>query len=192
MENLTKLFSKYIHRDGASDLLEWLKTTDFFTAPASTRFHGDHEGGLCEHSVFVFKHLANLSQCYRRVLGIASWEEKSETIAITALLHDLCKIGLYKIDFRNQKDENGKWKKVPFYTSKEDDPCGGHGFKSVFVIEDYMKLTREEQVAIANHMGAYDRMPTDFTHGTAFERYPLAFLLHTADCAATYFDEKKQ
>ena len=189
-EMFVKLYQENIHREEA--LLEWIKTTDFFEAPASTRFHGDYEGGLCEHSMNVFRQFARLCNAYREPLGISSWQDKRESVAICALLHDLCKIGCYKKEMRNKKDETGQWIQVPFYTFEEDHPMGGHGYKSVFLIEDYMKLTDEERVAIACHMGAYDRAAGDYSLTNAFEKYPFAFLLHTADSAATFMDEAKK
>lgn len=187
-----KQWTENVHREGADKLLEWLKASDFFSAPASVRRHGDHEGGLCEHSLNVFRQLARICNTYKAELGISSWKDKAESIAICALLHDVCKVGCYKTEMRNKKDENGQWIQVPFYTFDEDNPMGGHGFKSVFLISDFMKLTDEERVAIANHMGPYDRAPGDYALGGAFEMYPFAFLLHVADSAATFMDEKKE
>lgn len=186
-------YNAHIKREGSAELLAWLGTTDFFIAPASTRFHGDYEGGLCQHSLNVFQQFCRLCNCYKTSLGIESWRDKAESIAICALLHDLCKVGCYKVEMRNKKnDETGQWEKVPFYTYQEDNPMGGHGYKSVFLISDYMKLTNEERIAIATHMGAFDRTPGDFALSDAFEEYPFAFLLHVADCAATFMDEKKR
>lgn len=197
-ENLTakemflKQWTENVHREGADKLLEWLENSDFFTAPASTRRHGAHEGGLCEHSLNVFRHFARLCNAYKGELGISSWKDKGESVAICALLHDACKIGCYKTEMRNKKDETGQWVKVPFYTYDEDRPMGGHGFKSVFVISDFMKLTDEERIAIANHMGAFDRAPGEYALGDAWEKYPFAMLLHMADCMATFVDEKEE
>ena len=90
-------YNANIKREGAKELLAWLGTSDFFTAPASTRFHGNYEGGLCEHSLNVFRQLARLCNTYKEELGIKSWQDKRETVAICSLLHDLCKIGCYKV-----------------------------------------------------------------------------------------------
>lgn len=185
-------YTTNIQREGSRELLVWLEQSDFFSAPASTRFHGDYEGGLCAHSLNVFRQLARLCNAYKDRLEISSWKDKAESVAICALLHDLCKISCYKTEMRNKKDEMGQWIKVPFYTFEEDEPMGGHGFKSVFLISDFMRLTNEERVAIANHMGAFDRAPGDYSLTRAFERYPFAFLLHMADCAATFMDEAKR
>jgi hypothetical protein len=111
-----------------------------------------------------------------------------ETVAIITLLHDLCKIGCYKTELRNKK-EDGVWRSVPYYTFNEDFCYGGHGSKSVFLAQSHMTLTPEEAVAINCHMGFSDRGPGDFSLGAAYEQHPLARLLHVADESATYIRE---
>lgn len=183
-EDFIRLYTQYVKRPGAAELLEWLEDTDFFTAPASTRFHGNYEFGLCEHSVNVWEELVRLLRAYPEV------KVSGETAAIVALLHDLCKIGCYKTELRNKK-ENGMWRSVPTYVFQEDFCYGGHGSKSVYLIQDFMRLTPEEAVAVNCHMGFADRAPGDYSLGNAFEKHPLAWLLHTADSAATYIRESK-
>ena len=167
---------KYIERDGADELLKWLESTDFFTAPASTKYHESYNGGLAEHSANVFSELVRLLKAYPEIRVTA------ETAAIISLLHDVCKIGCYKTEYRNRKNEFGQWEKYPVYTFKEDFPYGGHGSKSVFIVQKFMKLTDEEAVAINCHMGVENG---NFAVNDAFRAYPLAFLLHTADMAST-------
>lgn len=176
-------FDKYIKRDGAGELLAWIETTDFFTTPASTRFHGDHEGGLCEHSINVFNQLRRLCTAYPEIIITA------ETGAIVSLLHDVSKIGCYKTELRNAKNADGQWVKVPYYAFDEQFAYGGHGSKSVFLIERFMRLTEEEAVAINCHMGNEDGK---YTTSRSYEQYPLAWLLHVADEAATFIDERKE
>lgn len=180
-----KLFSMYIQRPGADKLLEWLETTDFYTAPASTRFHGDYEGGLVEHSIHVWEELVRLLKAYPEV------KVSAETVAIVSLLHDLCKIGCYKVELRNTK-VNNTWVKKPVYVFKEDFCYGGHGSKSVYLAQKYMNLTEQEAVAINCHMGYADRSPGDYSLGGAYEQYPLAWLLHVADESATFLREVKE
>ena len=180
-----ELYDTYITRPGSRDLLDWLETTDFFTAPASTRFHGDHEGGLCEHSINVFEEIVRLLKAYPEI------QISGETAAIITLLHDLCKIGCYKIELRNKKI-NGVWVQVPTYVFDEDFCYGGHGSKSVYLIQKYMNLKPEEAVAINCHMGFSDRNPGDYSLGNAFNQYPLAWLLHVADESATIIRENKK
>lgn len=167
---------KYIERDGAAELLQWLESTDFFTAPASTKFHESYHGGLAEHSANVFNELVRLLKAYPEIRVTA------ETAAIISLLHDVCKVGCYKTEYRNRKNEFGQWEKYPVYTFKEDFPYGGHGSKSVFIIQKFMKLTDEEAVAINCHMGVENG---NWAVNDAFRAYPLAFLVHTADMAST-------
>ncbi len=183
-DKFVELYRTYIKREGSEALLAWLEATDFFTAPASTRFHGDHEGGLCEHSVNVWEELIRLLRAYPEI------KTNGETVAIIALLHDICKVGCYKVELRNKK-ENGIWKAVPVYVFDEDFCYGGHGSKSVFIAQSFMHLTNEEAVAINCHMGPWDRNPGDYSLGPAYEQYPLAWLLHVADESATYIREAK-
>lgn len=171
-----ELYSYYIKRPGASELLDWIEKSDFFTAPASTKFHEAYEGGLCEHSVRVLEELSRLFKAYPEV------NVSGETAAIVSLLHDICKIGCYKTELRNKKNEFGQWVQVPFYTFQEDTCYGSHGAKSVFIIQRFMKLTDEEIAAINCHMGVENG---NYAVNDAFRQFPLAFLLHTADMAST-------
>lgn len=168
-EKFLTLCRENIHREGIDKLLAWLEKSDFFTAPASTRFHGAHEGGLVEHSLNVYEQLVN--------------GNPTETTAIVSLLHDLCKTDYYTVSTRNVK-ENGVWVQKPYYTVDDKFPYG-HGEKSVFMIERFMRLTNEEAFAIRFHMGEY----SDPNTGKAFEKYPLALLLHQADERATFMME---
>lgn len=183
-EDFIRIFTSHIHRPGADKLLEWLEETDFFTAPASTKFHGNYEGGLCEHSVNVYEELVRLLKAYPEVRVTA------ETASITTLLHDLCKIGCYKTEYRNVKVD-GHWMQRPVYVFEEDFCYGGHGSKSVYLAQKYMNLTDQEAVAINCHMGPWDRSPNDYSLGNAYENYPLAWLVHVADESATYIRERK-
>jgi len=179
------IFSNNVKRPGSEELIAWIEKTDFFTAPASTKYHGAHEGGLLEHSIKV----------YRRLVSLVAEEKldvSTETVAICALLHDVCKIGLYKIDYKNAKDKNGDWQKVPYYAHDDQLPYG-HGEKSAYIVSGFVRLTREEAMAIRWHMGGYDDSAKggSATLSTAFKMYPLALLLHLADMQATYLDEKE-
>ena len=179
-----EIYKTHIKREGADRLLTYLEKSDFFTAPSSTRFHCSYEGGLCEHSLNVYDCLKDyLSRDFvRNRYNLNPSEEK---IAIVALLHDLCKVNTYVVSMRNKKDENGQWVQVPFYEFKEKFNYGSHGGKSIFIIQEFMKLDPEEQVAINCHMGAYDRMPGDFSLNNAYAQFPLALALHIADVEST-------
>ena len=191
-DRFIELYQKLITRPGADKLLAWLETTDFFEAPASTRFHLSRPGGLVEHSVHVYERLRALFIAEKEradlCAGITSQEE--ETIAIGGLLHDVCKANFYTVEMRNRKNEQGQWEKYPFYVVNDQLPYG-HGEKSVYIISSFMKLSREEAMAIRWHMGFSG--PEDArTVGQAFQKYPLAFALATADMEASYFLENEE
>lgn len=176
-------------RPGAEEFLEWLSGTDFFTAPASTRFHLSEPGGLCQHSLNVYGRMIQLV----RAVCPDDAANMERTAGIVSLLHDVCKAGFYGTEMRNKKDESGKWIQVPFYTVDDKLPYG-HGEKSVFLIERFMRLTTEEAVAIRWHMGGFDESVRggSYSVGAAYDKYPLALLLHMADMMASHFDEAKE
>lgn len=187
-EEFIKIYTENITREGADKLLEYLLSSqsDFFIAPASTRFHGSYEGGLLEHSINVYNCLKDYLT-RPRVKEDYHLEYSDESIAIVSLLHDLCKVNCYKAGTRNVKDSSGVWQQVPTFEYVDDMPYG-HGEKSVYIISGFMKLTREEAFAIRYHMGFSSSEPANNV-GAAFEKYPLAFALSTADMEATYFLE---
>ena len=185
-EKFIELYKKNIKREGADKLLEYLISSDFFQAPASARFHSSYEGGLCEHSLNVYDCLVSYLTA-ERTKKIIGTSYSDESITIVALLHDLCKIGVYKKGFRNVKDEKGAWQRVDTFEYDDKLPYG-HGEKSVYIISGYMRLTREEAFAIRYHMG-YSSTEDPRNVSAAFEMFPLAFALSTADSEATYFIE---
>lgn len=178
-----------IKRPGADKLLAWLESTDFFTAPASTKYHLARPGGLVEHSINVYK---RLSELYIAEDFEGMTAEKAESLAVVGLLHDVCKVDFYSLEFRNRKNEHGSWEQYPVYIVNDKLPYG-HGEKSVYIISSFIKLTREEAMAIRWHMGAFETDPatTGHTLSAAFRQYPLALLTHLADMQATYLDEKE-
>ena len=189
-ERFIELYNKYIKREGADKLLEYLMKSDFFIAPASARFHSSYEGGLLDHSLNVYDCLVGyLSN--PRVKDVYGFSYSDESIAIVALLHDLCKVGIYKKGFRNVKDESGAWKRVDTFEYDDQLPYG-HGEKSVYIINGYMRLTREEAFAIRYHMGYSSEREDPRNVSAAFEMFPLAFALSTADSEATYFLESER
>lgn len=189
-EKFIEIYTSLIKREGSDKLLNYLtESSDFFTAPASARFHSSYPGGLCDHSVNVFECLKDyLSR--PRVKEVYNLEVSDETVAIISLLHDLCKINVYKPSTRNVKDASGVWHQVPSYTYDDQLPYG-HGEKSVYIISGYMRLTREEAFAIRYHMG-FSGNEDKLNVGNAFEKFPLAFALSTADMEATYFMEGEE
>ncbi len=191
-EEFVELYRSLIHREGAEKLLDYLlsPTSDFFTAPASTRYHGSRAGGLCEHSLNVY-------HCLARYLARPEAKEEyglsydPETIAVAALLHDICKVNCYKVSQRNVKNKEGRWESVPYYEFDDQLPYG-HGEKSVYIVSGYMRLTREEAFAIRYHMGFSTEMDARNV-SAAFTAYPLAVALYVADMEATFFvDDRKK
>lgn len=168
-------------REGIEEVISFLDRTDFYKAPASTRFHGNYEGGLLEHSMKVYEILK-----YKVKNSVIDINVQDDTLIIVALLHDICKANYYKVDYRNAKNERGEWEKVPYYTVDDTIPYG-HGEKSVMMITEYMKLTSEEKYCIRWHMGFTEPKELYSTISAAYKKYPLALLMHEADLESTYF-----
>lgn len=173
------------HREGIDKLIAYLKLkTDFFSAPASTRFHSSCPGGLLQHSMNVYKMLKAKSQT-------ETWKStlsREDTIIIVSLLHDICKANFYAVEMCNRKNEDGVWEKYPFYIIDDKNPYG-HGEKSVMMIMEFMKLTAEEKYAIRWHMGFSEPKENYNALGKAMEYYPIVVALHEADLEATYLLE---
>ena len=205
-EKFIEIYNAKIHRPGAAELLDWLQSQDFFTAPASSRFHLCRPGGLVEHSLNVYDRLLHFIY--------AEYPDKdspysAETLTIVGLLHDICKVNMYEPGYRNQKtydpekvaaaprgsvkhDQAGDfiWETVPSYTVEEKF-IYGHGEKSVYIIRSFMQLSPAEAVAIRYHMGSWNHDESRAA-GDVFSRYPLAFFLHIADEAASFLDESEE
>lgn len=180
-EEFIQIYQENINRSGSKELLDWLLRTDFFTAPASTKYHCACENGLIMHSISVYKVMMEKH--------FDAQTDSAESFAICALLHDLCKAQFYKVSTRNVKnEETGAWEKQPFYMVEDTFPYG-HGEKSVFLIERFMRLKVEEAVAIRWHMGGFED-GGGFSISLAYEKYPIAVKLHLADLESTYLREK--
>ena len=189
-EEFIQIYRDSIRREGADALLDYLEhKSDFFTAPASARYHGAWPGGLCEHSVNVYRCLeAYLER--ERVKELYGLEYSAESIALVALLHDVCKTGCYKAGTRNVKGPDGRWQAVPTFYYEDSLPYG-HGEKSVYILSGFLRLTREEAMAIRWHMG-FSGDEDKRLVGQALQQYPLAFALSVADMEATYFLENEE
>ncbi len=206
-QEFLKLFDTYILpvREGALELREFLEKSSFFDDPASGKYHLNVPGGLCQHSLNVYHRLWDLLNLEKNRDTIQM--PSPSTVAVVSLLHDLCKIGCYRQEPRNQKtydpekvraagwgvkhDQLGDfiWETVLQY--KFDDPLPfGHGEKSVWIIQKYLTLSDEEAFAIRYHMGPWPKEEQN-NCGKAFELYPLGCLLFIADMQATYFDERE-
>lgn len=183
-EEFINIYNENIKRSGSKELLDWMMKTDFFTAPASSKFHCACEQGLVMHSLSVYHTLVEKH--------FEPDKDSPESFAICALLHDLCKAQFYKVSTRNVKnEETGQWEKKPFYAIEDAFPYG-HGEKSVFLIERFMRLKTSEAMAIRWHMGGFDDSAKGggFSIALAYEKYPLAVKLHLADLESTYLREK--
>lgn len=171
-------------RENIDLLIEWLeKETDFFTAPASSKYHLSYEGGLLEHSLNVYDEL--MKECN------VSNKDILTSIIIVSLLHDICKANYYKVSYRNVKNKEGKWVQEPYYSVEDAEPLG-HGEKSVILIQKFIKLTDEEIMAIRWHMGGFEAKDNYTYLNKAFNQSELALKLHIADLKATYLIENKK
>ena len=183
-ERFLEIFRREVTRPGAEEFLGWLCGTDFFTAPASTKYHCACPGGLVMHSLGVYDVMMEKH--------FAPGEDSRESFALCGLLHDLCKAQYYKVSTRNVKnDQTGQWEKANYYMVEDSFPYG-HGEKSVFLIERFIRLKPAEATAIRWHMGGFDDAARGgcFALSQAFEKYPLAVKLHLADLESTYLREK--
>ena len=196
-------FEQLLHsvdRDGMDNLIEFIRKSDFYTAPASTRYHSCHDGGLLEHSLSVYDCLTNKhddlvwSKVFENI--------PNESLIIVALLHDVCKTYFYGTEIKNKKvysdtgtkiDSNGRydWVSSPAYTIDDRIPYG-HGEKSVMMIEEYIKLTPMERYAIRWHMGYSEPKESYNTLSAAIKKYPLVLAIHEADIESTYLKEKEE
>ena len=186
-----------IDREGmdVDKLINKLCNSDFFIAPASTKYHYAFRGGLCAHSLNVYDNLNSLW----RMKGCPEVDENS--IKIVGLLHDISKMNIYEIYFKNEKvycadgdkrDENGtfKWVSKSAYKQKDNKfTYGSHEMTSEFIARQFVPLTIDESVAILHHMGGMNWDSAKDDLGAVFGQYSLATLVHLADMLATYIDE---
>ena len=201
-ERFISICNFFIERAGITQLLDYVEATDFFTAPASTRFHGAHEGGLLEHSLCVYDNLVDLAQTYAEELSF-------ESMTIVSLFHDVCKADFYTKTFRNVKNYDADSIKLASAKDIKQDPLGrfyfwdtqegysvyeklnlgGHGSKSLFIVQQFIRLSAYEAAAILCHMGEYDASKYS-NPSSVFSNNKLAYLLHVADGIATHIFNK--
>ena len=185
-----------VQRPGMDKLLDYIRKSDFYTAPASTKYHLAAPGGLLQHSLNVLDALRGL---LHQQYDSSSWEYQvdgrivttiqDDSVTVMALLHDICKTHFYGTSTRNVKnDATGKWEKQPFYTVSDKMPLG-HGPKSAMIIKQYTTLTTEEMYAIWHHMGFNGNFENDTAVGQSMEMFPAVLALHTADMMASKFME---
>lgn len=180
-----------VKREGADRLMAFIRKSDMYAAPASTRFHLSVTGGLLQHSLNVLDALrANLTEnedgTYTYdVAGCPVVNVTEESVIIMALLHDICKTYFYTTETRNRK-VNGKWEQYEAFAVDDKIPYG-HGEKSVMMIEEYMKLLPIERYAIRWHMGYTESDVLSLNN--AIDKYPMIWALHSADTQASHFME---
>lgn len=176
----------------SSALKDWLDKTDFWTAPASTKFHGDFKCGLSLHTLLVIKQsllfakpiLENFFTCPFST----KYNIEAKDIFVSALCHDFCKTNFYTVEYRNTKDITGNWIKQPFYKSKSDNRNLGHGNESVLMmLESFPSMINRRHVleAISMHMGFSDLSPSLQFNYSNFIQNPLVILLQLADQTAS-------
>lgn len=173
-----------VNRPGMTDLIKWLEDNGFYSAPASTRYHGAYSGGLLDHSLNVYDELKRLLKAYPEIEAKVT----DDSVIICSLFHDLCKVNMYSTEKRNRKNEHGQWESYDAYTIKEKFCYGGHGSKSVYLVQHFIELSPEEAVAIQCHMSSWEEGGGRYV-GNAFEQFPFAWLVHVADEAATFILE---
>ena len=166
-------------RKGIIELIDWLDKSDFKVAPASTRYHSNHEGGLLEHSLNVYR------ESIRQKDLIDLFKVPIDSIIITSLLHDICKTNYYKMDVRNVK-KNGAWVQEPFYSVDDFFPIG-HAEKSIIILQQFIQLNEVEIAMIRNHMGFSKDEPSQVSE--LFNKYPEAIIIHNADIISTFVIE---
>ncbi len=174
-------------RDGIDKLADYLSdSTDFFTAPASTRFHNNFSGGLAQHCLNVYEN-------FKSLLEIKGVEMSEDSIIICALLHDLCKCNTYVVETRNRKNDQGQWEKYNIWaTNKDVDIPLPHSSRSIAIIRKFIKLSIKEELTIFYHMGPYGGEDYEYRNmlKAANEKYPQTVLFYVADTIASYLDEE--
>ena len=206
-ERFLEIYNKYITRDSADKLLEYLlsPSSDFFEAPASAIYHNAFKGGLCAHSLNVYDTLVNMCEAvypdeYDELGNVVAktCPYSEDSLRIVALFHDFDKMNKYERTVQNKKvysetgskyDEMGKydWVSVPGYKRKDAKDTfvlGTHGENSVYMTETFIPLSAEEHAAIMVHDGIFGNPKLDVT--AIYSRYHLVCLLHLSDMASTY------
>lgn len=176
-----ELAKENVSRSGIDNLLDWLEhSTDFFTAPCSTKYHLSVEGGLCQHSLNVYSALIDLCEAFNIPII-----ENIETITIISLFHDVCKANFYRQKYFRQRQPDGRYADVKGYEVYDQCPLG-HGEKSTLLIQIFMHLTIDEMLAIRWHMGAYDEAIKggSLAMNTAQDMSKFVTLLQCADLLA--------
>ena len=195
-ERFLNIATKYIKRDGIDKLLSWLTRNDFFVCPASTQYNLSMEGGLCQHALNVAETLVN--KFYGKGIDELTEEDATrtfegdmtlESILIVSMFSSVNKVNCYLKDFKNVK-VNGKWEQQEYWKWDETFVYSGRGSKSVFILQQYMRLWIEEAQAIAFYLAGEDDIFSGISNSTyrkVYEQSRLALYLHLAEIESTYF-----
>lgn len=174
---------KSCNRDGISDLINFLESSDFFTAPASQYFHANHPSGLAFHSYSLY----TIASAYNKMHKL---DIPEESIIIASICHDLCKIGNYNLETKYKKDKNNKWQSYLTYGNNNLSQCQ-HGPQSALMASRYIKLTEMEEQAICWHMSSYGQSDVDNRMmNKSMDKHPLVLIIQQADMASAHFYEK--
>ena len=175
---------------GNNKLMDYLEE-NFFSAPASTKYHGAYEGGLYDHSKQVFLRLKELTENNN-----IEWR-RDESPFIIGMFHDLCKCDQYKwVDDDMVELSLGEYnlmvkgeiKPKGHYEYNTRTFLKGHGTKSVMLLSQFINLTEEEMLCIRYHMGAYETDDWD-EWDRAIKKYPNVLWTHMADMLASKVDD---
>ena len=171
------------NRPGIENLIKYLDNNGFYDSPCSCKYHGNFKGGLVIHSRFVYEILNKLNETFKRNI-------EQDSVIISALCHDICKLNFYKEKEVWVKDNKNKWQSKPGFEVKELEPLG-HGAKSVIILKDFIQLKPFETYSILYHMGVPETYEQKLWFNTALEKIPDILLLHMADFMSTALYETK-
>lgn len=181
------------NRKGIDGVLAYLEKAGFFAAPASVNRHLSHDGGLLEHSLSVYRTAIGLR---RQVLELRPELEArlpENSVAIAALLHDVCKANIYRKITKYRKDENNRWEQYDGYDVEYSRFPFGHGEKSVVMLLRLgLELTNDELLAIRWHMGAWDLPFQSYeakNNISAASDVPLVAVVQAADALSAHLLE---
>ena len=179
-------------RKGIDDLILWMETNGFYDAPCSSKYHLAKPGGLAEHSINVFSNALLMYEALCIKEGKQATFEKTHSIILCSLLHDLGKAGQfgkpnYVINHIITDEIPGNEYPIPVYETNKDLLYVPHEVRSVVIASKFIDLTEEEQFAILYHNGLYGELK-----GFKGNEIPLYLILHNADMWAARVTEQEE
>ena len=197
------IYVENINREGfdKEGLINKLINSDFFEAPASTKYHLNCKGGLCQHSLNVYECLKSLVEVAYEDIPFSPFE--GDSLKIVGLFHDISKMNFYKTDQRNKKEYsptgskkdnygNYDWVSESYYTVRDPEDrfiFGTHGQNSERIISYFIPLSEAESSSIIHHHLGMDSKFEEQDISNIMKKYPLLILLHTADIISAYIKE---